>query len=371
VYNETNCAVAWYDARETSMSDSGYGHAVAGDTEGEGPLTGIENGRRYIDFIGYAGRSTARAFFYKNADGTAKSYPIRHAFFVQGVVKVNISAPVLGHSVFPFFFTYPDVTYGTKGVLASNGSADPLAYSCEYLRNGAYCCPVTTVPAGVRLHEFTLPPNRTIEVDSLYQDRKIASGGHRICELLLFTERLTVAERMRISEYLKRKWSCADDSSLSFFTSAGTEVEMSQGVSPDSVRVTGDGVVMVGSGAAAEASYLYRNAKSGRTARYALKDDTSSLALQASEYECRLSPKDRLTVTDSPVLSTLAKETDGAVGSASVSSARKFVMSTLDPSVTNLAFSGGGDLVLRAPAPAVAKYETGTASAAAFSASRL
>jgi len=362
VINSRTCVIKWFDARETSAAASAYGYAAAGDSSGDGPVLGSRNGMGYVAFRGYA-TNAKRSFMYKTVDGSATNYNIRHAFFVQHAESTSRFAPVLGSTSAANFFAAASDT--DAPVLSYNGNANPLAYSCEYLLDGAHGDATAVMSIGTHLHEFTLPPNRTIGVDSLMNDRNSASGGHDINEILLFTEPLTVQERMRITAYLKSKWSCGGTSSLTVNTTNGAVVELADGTSPDSIEISGNGTLAVGSGASCEAAHLYADAWKGHVP-YALKDDTSSLSLQATEYEYRLSPCDRLTVTSQTKLSVLGKDTSGANGDATVSTERPFIVAKLDPAVTNLTLSGGGNLVLRAPSTDSSKYVPGTASVASF-----
>lgn len=353
------CVTAWFDARETGMSDSGYGHAAVGDTTEDGPVASVENGIAFVSFRGYQSNSTKYSLLYRDIDGSKKTFQIRHAFFVQSVVSAGHTAPVLGNTSASNFYTYPTGAY--SAMLAVNGAANPLAYACEYLFDGAYADPTVAIQKGRHLHEFTLPENRTISVDSLVRDRNLAAGGHRIHELLLFTCRLTVKERMRISEYLKRKWACGGKGAMTFYTASGASIEIPQSV--DTASVVGEGTIIAASGAKVKTAHLYADKKD---MAYSLKDNTSSIEIQAAEYEYNLSPRDSLLVTDSLVASVLTKDTVGENGTASVSSARRFQVARMDTSITNLLFSGGGDLILRAPSSSDSKYETGTVAAATF-----
>ena len=361
-FDSTTCVIRWYDARETSASASGYGYAEAGNVAGAGPVFGIANDMSYVSFIGYLGNAS-RSFIYKATGGSTTNYNIRHAFFVQRVAGWSArTAPVLGNTKSANFFAAAIGAYNS--MLSYAGNANPLAYSCDYQLDGVHGDATVEIPMGTHLYEFTLPPNRTIGVDSLMNDRNTASGGHDIHEILLFTEPLTVLERMRITAYLKAKWSCGGDASLTVNTAAGAVVEIGNGVSAGLKNVTGAGTAVVGSGASHEASHLYDDATENRPS-YALKDGTASLSLQAAEYECQLSPRDRLSVASQTKLSVLTKDDSGANGSASVTSERQFIVSNLDPAITNLSFSGGGDLVLRVPSASSA-YAPGTAFSATF-----
>lgn len=363
--NGNICAINWYDAREPSAAATTYGYAVASDTTGGGPLLESANGCVYFRI--YSKDNVNKSFLYKAADGTATAYDIRHAFFVQSPVTNNIGAQVLGHTTATNFLS----TLDEETMLINTGKADPLAYSCEFLLDGVHSDPTLKMPRGRRyLCEFTLPRNRTIAVDSLVRDRDKNSGGRRIHEILLFTQPLTVQERLRITAYLMARWSCGGTSSLNVNTAAGTAVQLVDGTSLDTVVATGSGTLIVGSGAHCEALHRYADAGKVR-APYALQDGTSSLALQATEYEYRLSSQDRLTVNCATNLSTLTKDALGAPGSAAVTSARQFVVSELDPAITNLTLSGGGNLVLRARRATSSGYVAGTAANTTFGATSL
>ncbi len=368
--NSSICALAWFDAREPSTAASSYGYAAAGDVSGEGPRFATINDRVCVNFRAYVGNvtDTRRSFLYKDASGADTSYDVRHAFFVQTVRTLDNTAPVLGSTTAPNFYTdpaHPD--YWT--MLARNGAANPVAYASDYLVDGVYGDATATIPEGTHLHEFTLPPNKTLATDSLMRDRGYASGGHCINELLLFTNRLTVLERRRISAYLQAKWSCGRGG-VTFDAVSNAVVEIADNLTLDSLAVKGAGVLVVSSGTCASAAHLYANAGKER-APYALKDGTASLELQAMEYDYRLASRERLTVTATKQLSTLTKDDAAPVGSASVTSERPFIVSELDPAVTNLTVSGGGDLVLRAPSARDSAYVPGTASIATFAATSL
>lgn len=364
-FDSTTCAIRWYDARETSAAAFGYGYAEAKNTTGSGPTVGVADGKSYVSFIGYI-TNADRSFLYKAVGGSVTNYNIRHAFFVQRANSDSRTAPILGNTSAANFFAASVGEYNS--MLSFAGNANPIAYSCDYLLDGVNGDATARVSTGTHVHEFTLPPNRTIGVDSLMQDRNSASGGHNIHEILLFTTPLTLLERMRITAYLKAKWSCGGESSLTVNTAAGAEVEIGYGAS-DCLRMAGVGTAVVGAGVGCEAAHLHGEAVESRPS-YVLGDGTSSLSLQAAEYEYRLSPCDRLTVTGETKLSRLAKDTSGVNGSTSVTSGRPFVVSSLDPAITNLSLSGGGNLVLRAP-PADSTYVAGSAATATFATTSL
>ena len=368
--NSSICALAWFDAREPSTVASSYGYAAAGDVSGEGPRFSTINGRTCVNFRAYVGSvtDTRRSFLYKDASGADKSYDVRHAFFVQTVRVLGNTAPVLGSTTAPNFYTDPShPDYWT--MLARNGAANPVAYASDYLLDGAYGDATATISLGTHLHEFTLPPNKTLATDSLVRDRGYASGGHCINEILLFTNRLTVLERRRISAYLQTKWSCGRGG-VTFDSASNAVVEIADSLSLDSLAVKGAGVLAVSSGARVSAAHLYADAAKERVP-YALKDGTASLELQAMEYDYRLASRERLTVTAKEQLSRLTKDDAAPVGSASVTSERPFIVSELDPAIKSLSFSGGGDLVLRASSARDSAYVPGTASVATFAATSL
>ena len=367
------CALAWFDARESSAAAVNYGYAASGDVlgEGEGPRLAEFNNRTCINFRYYvvSPYDTRRSFLYKDASGADTSYDVCHAFFVQTPRSLENTAPVLGSTKKPNFYTDPShADYWT--MLARNGAASPVAYASDYLVDGVYGDATATISLGTHLHEFTLPPNKTLATDSLMRDRGYASGGHCIHEILLFTNRLTVLERRRISAYLQAKWSCGRGGVI-FDSVSNAVVEVADNLSLDSLAVKGAGVLAVGSGARASAAHLYADVAKDRVP-YVLKDGTASLELQAMEYDYRLASRERLTVTAAKRLSTLTKDDAAPVGSATVTSAeRPFIVSELDPAIKSLSFSGAGGLVLRAPPVRDSAYVPGTASIATFAATSL
>ena len=361
--NSTTYATGWFDAREPSAAASSHGYAEASSISTDSPIPTSFGDKTCVGFRGYkdTGDTTARSFVYKATDGTETSYEIRHAFFVVTGYSIAKTAPVLGHKTEPNFFS------GSYAMLSTSALASPLAYASEYLLDGVPGDPAAGISADTtHLHEFTLPPNRTIAVDSLMRDRNLASGGLRVHEILLFTQRLTVQERMRISAYLMEKWSCDATSSFAVRTTKGTDAELPDGELPNSTRIAGEGSAVVASGACAEVAHLYPWSWDAR-AQYSLRDGISSLALQATEYEYRLAPCDQLTAAASDKLTTVTKSASGLNGRASVSSSRRFVVSKLDSAITNLALSGGGDHVLRAPSDGKLSPVPGTAVTATFS----
>ncbi len=358
--NSSTYATGWYDARETSVAMPSYGYAaIDGSISADNPQLSTVDNKNCVNFRGYK-TVTARSFVYKTSAGAAETYNVRHAFFVMtGHANQNTIGTVLAHTTDLHFYT------DGNSLLAKNGVASPVAYSSEYYLDGVPSDPTASIVASeTHLHEFALPPNRTIPVNAIMRNRTAGSGGLQMHELLIFTDPLTVAERMRIAAYLKAKWSCGGASSLSVQIADGAFVEVADGVSLDSVEISGKGAVAVGSDTVREAAHLYTDSEK-RRAPYAIKDG-SSLELQAAEYEYRLSSGENLTVnSDSDKVVTLTKDNLGASGSASVTSARQFMVSALDPEITSLTLSGGGDLVLRAP-PSDSAYAAGTSSAAVF-----
>ena len=353
-------ATGWYDARETSVGAPSYGYAcVDGSTSTDNPQLSTVDNKDCVNFRGYK-TGTARSFVYKTSTGEAETYNVRHAFFVMtGHPNQNTIGTVLAHTTYLHFYT------DGNSLLATNGVASQVAYASEYYLDGVPSDPTASIVASeTHLHEFALPPNRTIPVNALIRNRDAGSGGLQMHELLIFTDPLTVAERMHIAAYLKAKWSCGGASSLSVQPVADAFVEVADGVSLDSVEISGKGAVAIGSDTVREAAHLYVDSEK-RRAPYAIKD-ASSLELQAAEYEYRLTSGENLTVNSgSDKAVALTKNNSGAPGNASVSSARQFVVSALDPEITSLTLSGGGNLVLRAPSTDSA-YAAGTSSSAVF-----
>ena len=362
-----NCAINWYDARETSLENPSYGYAEAYNTASyRSPILSSYNGKVCIDQR-FGNTQKERCLMYKSADGSLVSHNIRHAFFVRSSARTDSleNAPVLGNSSEYYFSS--DSDSANLRILAANGEANPLAYSCEYLIDGVHDDPTSNIDNEMHLHEFTLPSNRTVPVDSIGRDGDRLAGGHRIYEIVLFTDPLTVLERMRITAYLKSKWFGSGASAIAVKTVADGKVELGEGVSINDIDVSGNGTLVVGSGS--KVRHLYSD--HGKTyPAYALENSGSNMELQAAEYEYALSPRDNVAVSDLTRVSQLEKNTGAAIGSATVSSVRPFLVSKLDSSITNLSLTGGGDVVLRASSDAE-EYIPGTSAKASISATTL
>ncbi len=142
-------------------------------------------------------------------------------------------------------------------ILEYTSSNNGWIYGCVYLnKNPTSDKPVygrKAPPAGFNLLGFTSRQdnaetaeneNYTANLDSFARDYVYSFGGQRLAEYVVFTNRLTAAEREDIQKYLYWKWKGASVNISSISVADGASVEMAPGVTV-SIAYISDGADVI------------------------------------------------------------------------------------------------------------------------------
>ena len=211
----------WYDVRETKDASDNWsanwfrmyarpGKDVNSNTVTNYPvLEQVETVSGTRPMMYFHGASSGSWMEYRNAGGTATQRDkIRHVF-----VAINIAATygfVLGVQGGSVPFLHPQQIDGTlTGGYASPPSGSPaFAFSRFYLNGESAEPDVVVTKKGLQVIEVECDDMAYGSVGTLFNDRAIAKryGGDHVGELVIFTNRLTEAQRLEVGEYLLRKW---------------------------------------------------------------------------------------------------------------------------------------------------------------------
>ncbi len=213
---------AWYDVRETDRAAPHYMYGLPIDdfNRGGAPVRDAFDGRPSVSFGGY-GSGIALLFMDTNGVQHAAS-DVLHFYVVHGVRK-NVGV-LAGTSVawsdalamggeapyFPENWNENDTNRVGVAYYAS-GSGVP---DTRFTRNGTVCPGQTAVPRAGAWEVAGFNRLAKAEcIDALFREclprtalPHHRSGGDAVGEVLLFTQRLTEAERVELEAYLMRKW---------------------------------------------------------------------------------------------------------------------------------------------------------------------
>ena len=213
----------WYDVRETkdaggNWSANWFRLAARPAKDANGTANAVTNfpvvaqvetvsGMRSM--IYFHGANSGAWMDYLGSNGTSTSRDkIRHLF-----VAHNIDASygfLLGAKSGNTPFLHPQlVNAALNGRYASPRSGSPaFAYSRFYL-NGQHVDPDTVITArGVQVMEIECDDMSFGTVGTIFNDRSIKGryGGDYVGEIVIFTNRLSEAQRLEVGEYMLRKW---------------------------------------------------------------------------------------------------------------------------------------------------------------------
>ena len=243
--DDVDYVLAWKDVRETkSAVPFDYPRAVAKYTVTNVPPQVRQNGAGQ-DMVYFGEYHSGRwmSFVTPDSENTVKTISnILHSFIVykaahsywyllgsQGQAQTyhpNLSAANLGEPYTAFNTATSRQALGVRGYL--NGKAVDLTEE--------------RVLAGCKLleHDFRgLPGEADDFANGNYANRQ---GGEDLCEVVLFTNRLTEVERIQVEAWLMRKWHLEGGSAnLSFAVARGASVNVDDGKSP---IVSGEGRVV-------------------------------------------------------------------------------------------------------------------------------
>jgi len=309
----------------------------------------LTNGMDYVDFNGRFSGSWMRILSKTRADANAISI-VHHVFF-SGCVSDAWAYP-LGANGGQTLFWHPS-TYAVLGNLGSVAT-HPGIIAGTTRWNGKDVRPFSTaVGVGPYLHEWHA--GQTLGTfGNFFNDRNIWSaangyraGGDALGEVVVFTNRLSAAERMAVGEYLLRKWTAAGRSPGAIEVSSATNTTVSVAVGAASVQA-GAGRVLAANGAEVVTSPKVPNVGT-------LRVDSGTVHVSAGELPFAFAPGDALTVGQNAyaVLSaanapTAALAADG-VATLALSATSSVRVASLPEGMKRLSAHGPGEVILSAP----------------------
>lgn len=263
----------WLDVRETGSAANGYQLVRAKTSNVYTNLcpelrTSAAYGKTGLYFHGY--RSGCWMDFVTPQDASASRWAY-HVFAVHGFEEDLGMGCLFGMrqttaSTYPYYYAYcPGNAAGTPYPIWIQYSANiQAAYSGRMYINGRQVDAFNLAnssegsPKGFSLLEseqLHVPATiGSIFNDRDFVDRAISGmqyntyagcrlGGGYVCEMLVFTNKLTAAERVQVESYLMNKWFGAQTPpEVSVATAAGTELKLPEGQGPR-VSVTGAGTI--------------------------------------------------------------------------------------------------------------------------------
>ena len=312
--------------------------------------TALTNGMDYVDFNGRNSGSWMRLLGKGRGDLTSLAN-IHHVYF-SGCVSNAWGYP-LGATSGQNVFWHPANFLGVLAGLGANSTA-PGVFAGTTRWNGADVSPYAkTVTPGAYLHEWHAAYVLG-SFGNFFNDRNIWTaqngyrcGGDALGEVVVFTNRLSAAERMAVGEYLLRKWTASGRTpgALEISAATNTVVSVATGVSP---IVLGAGRVQAADGADIVTSPKAPNVGT-------LRVDSGMVHVSADELPFVFAPGDALTVGQNAyaVLSVanaptaaLATAGEATLALSATSSVR---VASLPEGMKRLSAHGPGEVVLSAP----------------------
>ena len=139
-----------------------------------------------------------------------------------------------------------------KGYLAIKRQASAFAYGDAWL-NGESVIAFEAIPAFRQFYQVTMVPTNTLSVAwTLARRSNNEIGGVKIGEVIMFSERNTVAERQALDAYLAKKWFGTGDGYLQAFETLAAEsgsalrLSLVEGMTASAGTLSGGGTVGVG-----------------------------------------------------------------------------------------------------------------------------
>ncbi|MCQ2391294.1 MAG: hypothetical protein MJ240_07705 [Kiritimatiellae bacterium] len=261
----------WLDRRETNAEAPTRVYAVAAWTNNtESPLWGVPpavmtvNGRRTVYFGGaHSGQFMA---FRKGASAHTIN-KIYDYFLVFGVT--NCMGLVLGgrgDSVTAFFRT--DIWTGSGPLLYPRNDVGVNGYASRHYLDGRLIDPYTATPKRNAFQLFNSHrPQLLGDKDSIasaffdgYSNNTVGgvvghTGGDYLCEVIVFTNRISNVQRLEVERYLMAKWNLpnvlnnkddllAQNTTFATASNATVEVEVPAGTSSTPIQLAGEGAVV-------------------------------------------------------------------------------------------------------------------------------
>ena len=312
--------------------------------------TALTNGMDYVDFNGRASGSWMRLL--KKGRGDLDAISIVHHVFYSGCVSNSWGFP-LGANGGQTMFWHPASYNGALNAFGGVSTGQGI-YSGTTRWNGKDVIVNSAVPGkGPYLHEWHAG-HVLGTFGNFFNDRNIwndsagyRTGGDALGEIVVFTNRLSAAERMAVGEYLLRKWRGGSRSPGTVEVSSATNATVSVAVGAAAIQA-GAGRVNVAAGA--EAVYSQKAPAPGT-----LRVDSGRARVFAGEVPFAFAAGDALTVrqtsygvltaSNAPAAS-LAAANEATLALSATTSVR---VTSLPAEMKRLSAHGAGEIVLGAP----------------------
>lgn len=338
----------WLDVRESSLDGAEYPSAVA--PEGGCPeVREDSDGMKSLHFGGSLKSGCTMRFDAAGRTTVNELDGLRHVFVVTKVE--NVFGFVLGANSASDGYSccfHPGSSSGTLSqTYQSRNEAHRSGLSGRFYRDGVmFNAYGTFVSAGTQVLEWE-SVTETAAAGNFFNDRNIDNrcGGDDICEVVFFTNRLSVVERCRVGEYLLRKWKGAAPSAVpSISTAAGAEVSI--GSLASQPAVSGEGVIVADSSSVKPVRFFPSDGFIGSVKAA----PGATIEVSSADLPYSFSDGERVTAyTDKFDALVVTSVADGESGTARIDSDAESVrVCGFSGAVSNLAVSGCG-LVLSAP----------------------
>lgn len=243
------CVAAWHDVREETAAAVRYGYAQAGATPPRVKTAG-DGSRDSLFFGGCVRGDAARGMRFMNAQGEKTSLAACHVFAVHAfdpslaTSDADLTCAIFGvESGANAFFTTVQ-PYAEAAFVNRDGTAQPQAYAARFYRDGDYASQTAPLGTARAVFELEFPTDSPACAETLFNDRNSASGGGQLYEVLVFTNRLTEAERLSVGGYLLQKYGVARVSApLRFQVASGATVD-ARAVTLSDLTIVGEGSVL-------------------------------------------------------------------------------------------------------------------------------
>ena len=333
---ENDVVTKWLDVREGATDNNVYYCAGGGSS----PETASDGGKTWIDFGAYG--SSGKFFVLQNTARSAMNLTtVYHAF---ALMKIDSS--------YGFVFgigNNNNVTFHPKlttGAIVGNTYWSPILggpalYSGRTYLDGALVDGTeTAVKTGVQLLEWEAG-NALAGIGTFFKDRDLSdrTGGGALGEVVVFTNRLSSAERMKVEEYLMQKWiGKGGSASYDVKVAAGATVVLDGLSQEDMDRTTVSGlgtVVKTGAGS------VFRSDAGREAFDGAWRVDEGSVVFESGSTTLALASGDAVTVVQDDYGVTAVSTGSGTAGSVSKTGGGALRIESLPDDVTSVSVSGG------------------------------
>lgn len=263
VVKSGEAVVRWCDRRETDpVTPTRYyaAHACRSGATKDAVQTLVEkDGRAAVHFGGYDTANGSYMKFYVSGGAAMDKElgKIQHVFLVHGMYEAWGS--VLGNDKGSTsdMFIGAEIVEAAKAVrhFIYYGTTSPAAFGARHFLDGEKFDPYSVPPkSGFQLYEADYLDCPSF-ANAFFNERNSAGrqGGDYLSEAILFTNRLTEAERIDVERYLMRKWNLGDPASgkgvIAIASGAKVELAIDDGSEAfPSVTVEGGAVEKSGAG---------------------------------------------------------------------------------------------------------------------------